>query len=373
MADRLRRVRWRLVLGSGGESLGGLDGEEARRDRALEFIYRRETGAGRNVRGSGGPGSLDPSQLTVPEWINEVHELFPKRVIERIERDALERYAIDELVTNPALLDRAQPNPTLLKAVLRTKHLMDGRVLAMAKQLVRKVVQELMDRLRKKVKSSFSGSRLRRPSLRKIAVNFNAPLTVRRNLAHYDKESRRLGIRTPYFFSRTKTSSQRWQVVLVVDQSGSMLDSVIHAAVTASIFWSLRNIRTHLLAFDTSIIDLTEVCSDPVEALMNVQLGGGTDIGAALEYAASLLDAPARSIVVLITDLYEGAPPGRLLSTARKLVADGAKLLCLMALDQACEPCYDHDMAKQLVALGAHVGAMTPGELATWVAEKVQG
>jgi hypothetical protein len=379
MNPRDSLVRWRLVLGAEAEDgLGcGLDGLEAQRDSALGFLYNREYGPGRNVRTRPGAGprqgGLEDSAPSVPEWINAVHTLFPRRTIERIEKDALERYQVQELVTNPDLLARAQPSPTLLKAVLHTKHLMNQEVLAMARVLVRKVIEDLLEKLARPVRSVFLGAaNRRRRSHQKVARNFDARTTVRRNLAHWDPESRRLFIRTPYFYSRVRRQTDRWQVIVVVDESGSMADSVIHAAVTASIFWGIRSLRTHLVLFDTNVVDVTGHCSDPVETLMKVQLGGGTDIGNALRYAAGLVDNPRRTIVVLITDFYEGAPRERLFAATRHLVESGVTLLGLAALDERAEPNYDRGTAERMVALGAHVGAMTPGELAEWVAQKVR-
>ena len=368
-----RRIRWRLVLGAGTEScLGGLAGETAARDDALANLYDREYTSDRNVRDSEGPGSLGESRLTVPEWINRVHELFPRRTIERIEKDALERYQLQEMVTNPVLLARAQPNPTLLKAVLHTKHLMNAEVLALARQLVRRVVEQLMEKLAREVRQPFSGALdRRRRSFLKVAKNFDARTTLRRNLKNWQPEQRRLVIDTPYFFSRLRRQTDRWQLILLVDESGSMLDSVIHAAVTAACFWHLRALRTHLVLFDTAIVDVTADCTDPVETLMKVQLGGGTDIGQALAYAHSLIENPRRTIVVLISDFFEGAPIDRLYAVARRIISDGATLLGLAALDSDAHPRYDEHVARQLARFGAHVGAMTPGELAEWVARKV--
>jgi hypothetical protein len=373
-------VRWRLVLGSDAEEgLGcGLEGQDARRDGTLGYLYNREYRAGRNVRagGKGGrddKGTLDPSRLTVPEWINAVHTLFPKRTIERIEKDALERYKLDEMVTNPDLLARAQPSQALLKAVLHTKHLMNKEVLAIARTLVRRVVEQLMERLARPVRSVFLGAAdRRRRSPMKVAKNFDPRTTVRRNLAHFDPEQRRLFLRTPYFFSRVRRHVDRWQVIVVVDESGSMADSVIHSAVTAAIFFGIKTLRTHLILFDTSVVDVTEDCADPVETIMKVQLGGGTDIGGALSYAASLIDNPRRTIVVLVTDFFEGAPEERLFAVTRGLIESGVTLLGLAALDERAEPHYCHATAGRMAALGAHVGAMTPGELAEWVAQKVR-
>jgi Mg-chelatase subunit ChlD len=368
---RARQNRWRLILGGGSEGVLGQASEETLlRDRVLGYLYDREYGDSRNVRREGGDG---PSQLTVPDWINSVHELFPKKTIERLEKDALERYQIRELVTNIDLLRRAQPSATLLKAVLRTKHLMNQEVLAMARQLVRRTVDELLDKLAREIRAPFSGARdRRRRSMVKIASNFDARTTLRRNLDQYDPESRRLILRTPYFFSRVRRQVDRWQIIILVDQSGSMVDNVIHAAVTASIFFGIRTLRTHLCAFDTAVVDLTESCGDPVETLMKVQLGGGTDIGHALSYASTLVHEPRRTIVVLISDFFEGGDPGDLLGIVKSLVESGVTFLGLAALDESAHPVYDRRLAQSIVNLGGHVAAMTPGELAAWVAEKVR-
>jgi Mg-chelatase subunit ChlD len=377
MSDTGRQARWRLVMGAGSEQLcGGLGGEDLVRDECLAFLYDREYGAGRNVRGKdagGQSGGLGESSLTVPDWINRVHELFPRRTVERLEKDALERYQLDEMVTNPEVLARAQPNQTLLKAVLRTKHLMNQDVLKAAQHIVRLAVEELMKKLAVDVRSAFEGSLDRRNrSQLKIAKNFDIDTTLRRNLKHYDPGEQRILIETPYFYSRIRRQVDRWQLIVLVDESGSMMDSVIHSAVTASIFYSMRMMKVHLCIFDTSVVDLTADCVDPVETLMKVQLGGGTDIGQALEYAAQIVENPRRTIVVLITDFYEGAPISRLYAVAKKLVESGVTALGLAALDERADPTYDHEVAARLVQMGWHVAAMTPGELASWVAEKVR-
>lgn len=161
-------------------------------------------------------------------------------------------------------------------------------------------------------------------------------------------------------------------MILLVDQSGSMVSSVIHSAVTAACLWGLPGMKTHLVAFDTNVVDLTQDVTDPVELLMKVQLGGGTDIAKAVQYGAQLIEAPRRAIVVLITDFYEGGSPSALLGTARALVAQGSKVLGLAALDDQAVPAYDRELAQKLVDVGCEVGAMTPGQLAESIAEKVK-
>ncbi|MGL4422589.1 MAG: VWA domain-containing protein [Gemmataceae bacterium] len=370
------RLRWRLILGAETEqSLGmPLTGTDAERDQALEFLYGREYGPGRNRQGAGGRGGgSEESTLSVPDWINAVNELFPQRTIERLEKDALERYEIQEMVTNADLLARAQPSPTLLKAVLHTKHLMNPAVLALARELVRKVVQQLMEKFAQPVRNVFLGAVNRRNrSWQKLARNFDARATIRKNLKHYDPTTGRLQIQDPIFFSRVRRQIDRWQIIIVVDQSGSMVDSVIHSAVTAAIFFGIPALKPHLILFDTNIVDVTDQCTDPVETLMKVQLGGGTDIGSAMHYASTLINNPRKAIVILITDFYEGGDPGQLLRTTRQMIEGGTQVLGLAALDEKSFPSYDKDLAQRMANLGAHVGAMTPGELANWVATIVR-
>jgi Mg-chelatase subunit ChlD len=371
--DAARKLRWRLVLGEDAGLNCPLGGNSAQRDRMLGFLYQRGSGSGSGGNDLNTPRNADlsPSQLSVPDWINGVHELFPKRTIERLEKDAIERYKIEEIVTNKDVLARAEPNPTLLQAVLRTKHLMNAEVLAIARVLVRKVVQELMDKLAVVVCQPFSGSRLRKRSFIKVSRNFDWRSTVRANLRYWDSQRKRIGIQTPYFHTRTRRRIDKWQFIIVVDQSGSMVSSVIHSAVCASIFHQLPAVKTHLIAFDTAVVDLTSDVEDPVETLMKVQLGGGTDIAQAMTYAASLVEYPRRTILVLITDFFEGGNPHQLMQVTKRLADSGVHLLGLAALDDKAEPAYDRNLAGSLVNLGMKVGAMTPGELAQWVAEKV--
>ena len=361
--------RWRLILGAPAEPSTGVPAEAtARCDAALSWLYDRDGElAGRDVR----RGGSEDSVLSTVDWLDEVHRLFPRETIERLERDAVERYDITEIVTDPEVLARIEPSPALLRAVLRTKHLMNPDVLAMARRLVEVVVRDLLRRLAKDVRQAFTGARSRRPSAVKQARNFDFHRTVRANLAHYQPAERRLLIDSPKFASRTRKHMERWQLVLVVDQSGSMAGSVIHAAVTAACLWGLPGLKTHLVAFDTSVVDLTADVSDPVELLMKVQLGGGTDIAKAVAYASGLIENPRCSIVVVISDFFEGGDEYRLVHEVRKLVGQGTEVLGLAALDEEANPVYDRDLAQRLADAGAHVGAMTPGQLAEFVAERL--
>lgn len=367
--------RWRLLLGEPARpALGELSETAQAMDAALEWLYGRDDGSGEDKAARGERGAdLSDSVLSVPEWINSVHRLFPREVIERLERDAVERYGIAEIVTNPAVLERIEPSVGLLRAVLQTCHLMNPEVLAMARKLVARVVEQLMDKLAREVRQAFSGSRdRRRRSSAKIASNFDFRQTLADNLHRWDPQRRRLFLEKPVFVSRTRRHSERWDIVLLVDQSGSMVDSVIHSAVMAACLWSVPGMTTHLIAFDTEVVDLTADVADPVELLMKVQLGGGTDIARAVAYARQKLHNPRRSLLVLISDFYEGGSRASLLGEVRALVQSGVKVLGLAALDAEARPAYDHDTAADLVRAGARVAAMTPGELAAWLAEQLQ-
>ncbi len=374
MSPRLDiKQRWRLLLGRSAEGcLGEGEGHIAAMDAALEWLYDRDEALDqRDIARRGGD---EPSALSVPDWIDQIHELFPKETIERLERDAVETFGLAEVVTHPEALERVEPNPNLLRAILRTKHLMNPDVLEAARRLVREVVRQLMEKLAREIRSAFYGTpSRRRRSPYPLARNLDLPRTLRENLRHWDPERRKLYLEKPFFFSRVKRHTDRWQIVLLVDQSGSMVDSVIHSSITAACLWKLPGMRTHLVAFDTSLVDLTRDVDDPVELLMKVQLGGGTDIGKAVEYGASLLEVPARSILVLITDFYEGVHVQPLVSRVAALRGQGTLVLGLAALDENAEPQYNRELAQRLVEAGAEVGAMTPGELACWIAEKVGG
>ena len=345
--------RWRLILGEAAETtLCGLDDNARQIDHALEWLYGRDPERLQRGERSGGLGG---SNLTTPEWINSIHTLFPQQVIERLESDAVLRYGIEDVVTNLDVLERMQPSESLLRAVLHTKHLMNPEVLAAARQIVRQVVEEIMARLAKEVRQAFSGVRdRRRRSLIPLARNFDFKSTLRANLQHWHPQHGKLYIESPRF------------------NSGSMVDSVIHSAVMAACLWQLPGIRTHLVAFDTSVVDLTADVADPVELLMKVQLGGGTNIASAVEYGRQLIEQPAKSVIILVSDFYEGGSSSLLTHQVKKCVQSGIKVLGLAALDSTATPCYDRDTAQALVNVGAQIAAMTPGELASWLAENLQ-
>ena len=365
-------ARWRLVLGRYAERRmsGSLSGQDQRRDQALEYLYGREY-EGRGLRKELGPGSLDPSQLTLVTWLNEVRELFPQDTVEVIEKHALDRYGLTELVTDPKTLERLEPNQQLLRTLLTLKGHLHGQVMEVARRIIRQVIEEIRRRLEPEVRQTLSGrlNRFRHSPLA-VARNFDAPGTVRRNLKHYDLQRRKLVVEELRFFER---NSRRlpWHIVLCIDQSGSMADSVIHSAVMAGILAGLPSFRVKLVVFDTQVVDLSDHADDPVEVLMKVQLGGGTHIAQAVRYCSQIIENPHRTIFVLVTDFCEGAPPGELVRAVSALAEARVKLLGLAALDSQAQPTYDREMAARLAACGMEIAALTPQRLAHWLVKAI--
>lgn len=367
--------RWRLVLGKySDQRLRGLgatmsDGS-ARMDGALEFLYGREY-QGRGLRGEVGPGSLDPSQLTLVTWLGEVRELFPHDTVEVIEKHALDRYGLTSLVTDPKTLERLEPNQQLLRTLLTLRAHLKGEVLDLARRIVRQVVEEIRRKLESEVRQTLTGRLNRfRHSPMAIAQNFDALGTVRKNLRHYDPQRQQLVLEQLRFFERN-TRRLPWNIILCIDQSGSMADSVIHSAVMAGILAGLPAFRVKLVVFDTNVVDLSGHVDDPVEMLMRVQLGGGTDIAQAVRYCTQLVENPHRTVMVLVTDFCEGASPGELVRAVQKLAEARVKLLGLASLDGQSHPVYDRQMAERLAACGMEIAALTPQRLAHWLVKVI--
>ncbi|MCA9442011.1 MAG: VWA domain-containing protein, partial [Candidatus Omnitrophica bacterium] len=367
--DDSTQVRWRLILGRYAKKRidPRLGGEAVRMERALDFLYGREY-QGRGLRGRDGqegekgPGSLDESQLSVPKWLEEVRDLFPRETLEVVEKHALERYDLRDLVTDRKTLEKLEPNQDLLKMILQFKGSMNADVLNAARRIIRKIVEDLRERMAREVQQCFSG-RLNRYSHSplKISQNFDWQGTLKSNLKNWQVEEKRLALEHLKFFSR-KRRQLPWNIVLCIDQSGSMASSVIHSAVLAGILSGLPSLNVKLVTFDTSVVDLSEHVGDPVEVLMSVQLGGGTDIGQALCYCEGLIETPQRTVLALISDFFEGAPPNRMLGAVKRLKEAGVTLIGLAALDSEALPDYDPHTAGQLAAIGMDITASTPGQ-----------
>lgn len=368
--------RWRLVLGSdSSEKLAELSGIDQRRDQALEYLYQREyLGRGRHSQldsedldmQRGGDDS--PTNLTSLRWLNKVRQVFPHSVVDLLQRQAIERYRLTGLLTDPEVLRQATPSVELVNTLLSFRNHLPQEVMSEVRRIIRSVCAELEERLAHRVRNRLTGRGPRRqhggrPSL----SHLDWQTTLRHNLKHYDLENQ-LPILERLFFTRRRQQREVWDLFLLVDQSGSMLDAVIHSAVLAAIFCSVRFLRTHLILFDTTVFDLTGDIDDPVETLLSVQLGGGTDIGNALAYAADQLTQPSRSLLVLISDFEEGGNPEPMYAQVERLCDAGVTMLGLAALEDTLHPVYNEWIARDLVSLGMRIAALTPEHLADYIA-----
>jgi Mg-chelatase subunit ChlD len=368
-AARLRR--WRLVLGRfAGESLGSpLSGVDERMDRALDHVYGRAYAQrGYRFRGEKGRGTLDPSKLSLPAWIAETRRLFPRSVCETIEGHALSRFGMSELLEDAEVLRTLTPNVELLRALIAFKGRASPAMLETIRQLARRVVDELMRRFRTGLSRAMSGARTRRQSSRsRSARDFDWRRTIRANLKTWDRDRQALVAEQLKFTARGRRQLP-WTVILCLDQSGSMLSSVIYSAVMAAVLTALPAVSVRLVVFDTAVVDLTDKAGDPVDVLMSVQLGGGTDIGQALEYCESQVTQPTRTLLVLVSDLCEGGSPGRMVAAVRRLAAARVSLLCLAALDDEGRAEFDRDMAQKAASAGMRTAALTPDRFAELIA-----
>ncbi|MEZ5443567.1 MAG: VWA domain-containing protein [Lysobacterales bacterium] len=371
----LRVARWQALLGretaqraglsaAMGEADSGEAGAElVQADALMEFLF------GDSREGGSGPSS----GLTVASWVDQVQELFPASAREVLEGELVRRRGLGELLQRPDLLERIEPNVELVKTLITHRELLNEETRVLARKIIDQVVAELREKLKLQVEPAIVGALRRdRHSPRRVARNLDLKTTVRRNLQHWDAERERLLVDRLYFYAAEK-KQRPWHIIIAVDQSGSMLDSAIFSAIMASIFAELPALRTSLFLFDTRIADLTDQVGQPVDVLMKVQLGGGTDIAMAVQYAATLVREPARSILVLITDFYEGGDPAQLVRSVGELSEAGVRCVGLGALGYDARPQYDKQMAKRCQKVGMDILVCTPERLAEAMAEIVRG
>ncbi|MEU0515724.1 VWA domain-containing protein [Amycolatopsis sp. NPDC006125] len=363
MSERLRR--WRMMLG--GQDADGtgvsLSGADARRDATLEALYDKE----KDRR-----GGLGGSSPRVARWLGDIRGYFPSSVVQVMQRDAMERLGLRQLLLEPEMLESVQPDVHLVGTLLSLNRAIPERSRDTARAVVRKVVEDLEKRLAQPTRQAVGGAlhranRTNRP--RHGDIDWNR--TILANLKHYQPEQRTVVPERLVGFGRRLPSVSR-QIVLCLDQSGSMAASVVYASVFGAVLASIRSLRTQVIAFDTAVADLTESVSDPVELLFGVQLGGGTDINAALAYCQNRIDAPRDTVLVLISDLFEGGDEKEMLQRAQALKADGVQVVCLLTLSDDGAPAYDHENAAALAALGIPAFACTPDRFPDLMAAAVQ-
>jgi uncharacterized protein with von Willebrand factor type A (vWA) domain len=379
-------TRWRLILGRRAEQanlafrLGG-KGEQGESgdaplqralpagmgltalDRALSFVYDS------NER-FGGTGDSAPY---VPQWLEQMRALFNQSTLAMVQRDAFERTGLAELLLQPEIAPRLQPDVRLAATILSFKEQIPDEVKQTARDLIRQVVDELRRKLETQIVQTVIGALQRnRYSPIRSARNLDWRRTLKSNLKNYLPERKTIIPERLYFWANEKRYRD-WQIIILVDQSGSMANSAIYASLMACIFASLQVLETHLVVFDTSIVDLTPYLSgDPVELLFSLQLGGGTDIAQAVAYGANLVKRPEKCIVVLITDLYEGGDEAALLTRLRALRESKVQVLCLLALEDG-KPVYHKTLARQVAALDIPTVAATPNKLLELMEQILKG
>jgi hypothetical protein len=348
--DRERLRRWRMVLGESAEAEMGLSlaGNDLRMDSVLEALYDSDR--------RGGLGSSSPN---VARWLGDIRTYFPTSVVQVLQRDALDRLGLQQMLLEPELLEAVEPDVHLVASLLSLSRVIPARTRETARRVVRRVVDELEKRLRNPMVRAVKGSlnraeRNRRPRLNEI----DWPRTVRANLGNYLPE-RKTVVAEKLIGHGRKQSSLR-DVILCVDQSGSMAASVVYSGIFGAVLASIRAIRTRMVVFDTSVVDLTDDLEDPVDLLFGTQLGGGTDIHRALTYCQQIVERPEKTILVLVTDLYEGGDVKGMHRRATELVASGVQVICLLALSDSGAPSYDAGNAAVFAELGIPSFACTP-------------
>ncbi|CAM3680189.1 VWA domain-containing protein [Smaragdicoccus niigatensis] len=350
--------RWRLVLGGPAEeSLGGLgSGEDRAMDQALSALYNTGDSADSSKR-SGGLGSSAPR---VARWLGDIRTYFPSTVVEVMQRDAVERLNLTQLLLEPELLESIEPDVHMVGTLLVLNRVMPETTKATARTVVEKVVRQIEERIAAKTKSAVQGAlnrsaRTSRPKLRDLDLD----RTIRKNLAHYLPEYKTIVPERLVGYGRRAQMVQR-DVVLAIDQSGSMAASVVFASVFGAVLASMRSLKTSLVVFDTEIVDLTDHLDDPVDVLFGTQLGGGTDINRAIAYCQGLITRPAESLFVLVSDLYEGGIRQEMLRRMNQMKESGVQIVVLLALSDEGAPAFDHENATALAALGIPAFACTP-------------
>jgi len=371
-------TRWRLLLGNDANEVLGqfsaaggcesdqgagvaLSADEQAMDAALSAIYSRGNGSGdESVRGA----DLGASAPTLNRWLGDIRSYFEEDVVAVIQKDAIERCGLDQLLFEPETLESVQPNLALIGTLLTLADRIPERTKETAREVIRKVVEELKKKLESDLRQAVTGALNRRahsPIPRADSIDWKA--TIAGNLKNWQPSIGAIVPERVWFFSRSKQVNA-WRVIVALDQSGSMADSVVYGAVTGSIFASLPALDTQVVAFDTEVVDLTEQCGDdPVDMLMGVQLGGGTDINKAVGYCQELISDPQRTLFILITDLIEGGVEAQLVKRMHDMQESGVRSLCLLALSDSGEPYYDKRVATKLETIGVPCFGCTPAQL----------
>lgn len=350
MSDQELIRKWRLILGGHQNDGTGfsLTGQDLQMDKTLEALYDTER-----------KGGLGPSSPNVARWLGDIRTFFPSSVVQVMQQDALKRLNLTQMLFEKEMLENVEADVHLVATLMSLSRVIPDKTKDTARQVVRKVVDQLLQKLTNPTQQAIVGSlnksiRNRRP--RHNEINWAA--TIQKNLKHYQPEYKTIIPETRIGYGRKRNALK--DVVLCIDQSGSMGTSVVYSGIFGSVMASIPAIRTKMVVFDTAVADLTEELTDPVDLLFGVQLGGGTDIHAALTYCQQIITKPLDTVLVLITDLYEGGDEKAMRKKALELTAVGVQVVVLLALNDEGAPFYDHANAQYFSDLGIPVFACTP-------------
>lgn len=366
MSDERNR-RWALALGI-DEEASGLSDSDRRMSAALSALYASDD----EKKGRGGLGGSVPR---VAKWLGDIREFFPAPVVQIIQMDAFERKGLRQMLLEPEFLATVEADVNLVADLISLRGVMPEKTKATARIVVAKVVAALMERLESRTAEAIRGSldRAHRTSRPRFA-DIDWPRTIQANLRHYQPEHRTVvPERLIGFMRRQRRIADLDEVVLCVDQSGSMATSVVYASIFAAVLASLPVVSTRLVCFDTAILDLTPELADPVEVLFGVQLGGGTDINRAVAYCAERIERPSKTHMVLISDMYEGGDGDALVDRLAALVVTGVNVIVLLALTDTGRPSYDPQLSGRVAALGVPVFACTPDQFPDLMATALRG
>lgn len=360
--------RWRLILGKdSAEKLENMNREplslteeELLMDSALAAIYGNEN-EGTNDSGRGAGNGMSNPQIT--RWLGDLRSLFEPMEIKIIQNDAIERKGMKQLFFEPEMLDQLEPDINTGSLILMLKDQVPKRAKDNVREYIRRIVEEINSRVSDDIRRAVTAALNRREhSPIPSAAALDYKMTVRRNLKNYNKEHKVLLPEKFYFFERASRSSNR-TVILDIDQSGSMGESVIYSSVMGCILASMNALKTHIVAFDTQIHDMTDLSSDPVDLLYGIQLGGGTDIEKSVKYCTDLITEPSKTTMFLITDLEEGGNRNGLLRRLSELKESGVNLIVLLAISDQGKPFYDAQMAEKIARFDIPCFACPPEKL----------
>lgn len=361
-----RLKRWRLILGEheNNKNSCSLSDIELGMDKSLAALYQDNEERGADL------GSSSPQ---VARWLGDIRTYFPSSVVQVMQKDALERLGLQQMLMEPELLEAIDADIHLVTQIISLSHIIPEKTKETARQVVRKVVEDLMEKLQAPMRQAITGSlnraqRTRRP--RHSDIDWNR--TIRANLKHYQPDYQSIIPEQLIGFGRKQKQTDKKNIILCVDQSGSMASSVVYSSIFAAVLASLPTVNTHMVLFDTEVVDLTADMEDPVDLLFGAQLGGGTDINRALTYCQKLIHQPQETILVLISDLYEGGNEKRMLQRALQIAQSGVQFIALLALSDQGHSCYDQKIAQTFAGFNIPSFACTPDQFPDLMAAAIE-